>query len=304
MEHRLQLARRARNSLKHIGGRGLLLQRFAQLVEQAGILDRDHRLVSEVRHQLDLFVGERPHLLAVDGDRADQLVVLEHGHGDERARAGELGDGGACVRLFRHEVGNVDHPFRFDDPAQGRSIEPNPRVAPPQLFERARSAMHCDKPELASFKQCEIAELGLADAYRVRQHGLEHRLQLARRARDDLEHLGGRGLLLARLVQLALQPGGALACEVCAARSARPWPGCRCPRFAAFGHALVTCPIAPATMKETIAAPTITARARNRTGPAAPAGGVMRSQRRMGSNPGSARWVKAAAMLADFRERV
>ena len=39
----------------------------------------------------------------------------------------------------------------------------------------------------------------------------------------------------------------------------RPWPGRRCPRFAAFGHALVTCPIAPATMKETIAAPTITA---------------------------------------------
>ena len=29
-------------------------------------------------HQLDLLVGERANLLAVDGDRADQLIVLEH----------------------------------------------------------------------------------------------------------------------------------------------------------------------------------------------------------------------------------
>ena len=52
-------------------------------------------------------------------------------------------------------------------------------------------------------QQIQGAELGLADARRVRQHGLEHRLQLAGRARDDLQHLGGRGLLLQRLGQLA-----------------------------------------------------------------------------------------------------
>ena len=68
-------------------GRGLLLQRFgeivgalAQLVEQPRVLDGDHRLRGEVRHQLDLLVGERPHLLAIDADGADQLVVLEHRH--------------------------------------------------------------------------------------------------------------------------------------------------------------------------------------------------------------------------------
>ena len=31
-------------------------------------------------HQLDLLVGERPHFLAVDGDGADQLAVLQHRH--------------------------------------------------------------------------------------------------------------------------------------------------------------------------------------------------------------------------------
>ena len=49
-------------------GGGLLLQRFAQLVEQPGVLDGDDRLAGEVLHQLDLLVGERANLLAVDGN--------------------------------------------------------------------------------------------------------------------------------------------------------------------------------------------------------------------------------------------
>ena len=66
LEHRLQLARRARDHAQHLGGRGLLLQRLGQLararlhlVEQPHVLDRDHRLVGEGGHQLDLLVGER-----------------------------------------------------------------------------------------------------------------------------------------------------------------------------------------------------------------------------------------------------
>src|SRR5262249_25462527 len=42
----------------------------------------------------------------------------------------------------------------------------------------------------------EIAEFGPADAHRVRQNGLEHGLEFARRAGDDLQHLGRCGLLL------------------------------------------------------------------------------------------------------------
>ena len=85
LEHRLQLARRAGDDLQHLRGRGLLLQRLgeivgalAQLVEQPRVLDGDDGLGGEVLHQLDLLVGERPYLLAVDGECADQLVVLEH----------------------------------------------------------------------------------------------------------------------------------------------------------------------------------------------------------------------------------
>ena len=53
-------------------------KRFAQLVEQPRVLDGDDGLGGKVRHQLDLLVGEWLHLLAIDGDGADQLVFLEH----------------------------------------------------------------------------------------------------------------------------------------------------------------------------------------------------------------------------------
>ena len=48
-EHRLQIEGRAADDLEHVGGGGLLLQRFAQLVEQAGVLDGDDGLGGEVR---------------------------------------------------------------------------------------------------------------------------------------------------------------------------------------------------------------------------------------------------------------
>jgi hypothetical protein len=59
--------------------------------------------------------------------------------------------------------------------------------------------MRRDGAILSSVVQEKIAELGLADAGCVLQHGLEHRLQTALRAADDLEDLRGRGLLLQRL---------------------------------------------------------------------------------------------------------
>ena len=76
IEHGLQVESRAADDLEHIGGRGLLLQRFAQLVEQPRVLDGDDGLGGEVLHQFDLLVGEWPNLLAIDGDGADQFVVL------------------------------------------------------------------------------------------------------------------------------------------------------------------------------------------------------------------------------------
>jgi hypothetical protein len=66
LEHWLQFTRRAADHLEHIGGGGLLLQRFAQLVKQPRVFDGDDSLVGEILDHFDLLVGEWPHLLAVE----------------------------------------------------------------------------------------------------------------------------------------------------------------------------------------------------------------------------------------------
>ena len=51
IEHRLQVKGRAADDLEHVGGGRLLLQRFAQFVEQAGVLDGDDGLGGEIAQQ-------------------------------------------------------------------------------------------------------------------------------------------------------------------------------------------------------------------------------------------------------------
>src|SRR5215510_9749696 len=59
----------------------------------------------------------------------------------------------------------------------------------PQFGERRRQIVHRDGAVSIAFLQPQHPEFGLADAHRIRLYGLEHRPQLAWRARDDLQHL-------------------------------------------------------------------------------------------------------------------
>ena len=199
LEYRLQLAGRAGDDLQHFGGRGLLLQRLgeivgalAQLVEQPRVLDGDDGLGGEVLHQLDLLVGERPDFLAEDGDGADQLIVLEHRHVEQ-----------ACDRR-RSEPVQRWAPDRPDRPHSRQCGPPAwSRMMRVQAASRRRIGSAGSRrrysanaagasrawPQLrnASPSRSDMtAELGLADAGRILQHGLEHRLQFAWRAGDDL----------------------------------------------------------------------------------------------------------------------
>ena len=63
VEYRLNVRRRAADDAEHLGRCRLMLQRFAQfrialldLLEQADILDGDHRLIGESFKQRDLFI--------------------------------------------------------------------------------------------------------------------------------------------------------------------------------------------------------------------------------------------------------
>src|SRR6266571_2150310 len=118
-----QLSWRAADDAQHLGGRRLLLQRLAQivsalpqLVEQPRVLNGDDCLAPKASQQLDLFLGERPHLRAVDADLANELVLLQHGHVEHGASASNLEEGkpmriGNVTRLVP-DVGNLNSLFR------------------------------------------------------------------------------------------------------------------------------------------------------------------------------------------------
>jgi hypothetical protein len=62
---------------------------------------------------------------------------------------------------------------------------------------RRRIVRRSDTKDLSS-AEIHVSERSLANAHRVREYGLEDRLQLPGRRRDDLQHLRGRRLLLSR----------------------------------------------------------------------------------------------------------
>jgi hypothetical protein len=197
-----------------------LLQRFRQvpraclhLVEQPRILDCDHRLVGEVLHQLDLLAGERPDLLAVDADHPDQLALLEHRHRNEGAGTAEVHGRDAHrvagrVRRLGFAVVEVNHLFRSSYSAD-RGVWAGTNEWILSAFARICywDAVQRNRAETVALAQPQDTELGFAKAGSLRQYGLQYRLEVARRARDDLEHLRGRRLLLQRLGQLLFQLG-------------------------------------------------------------------------------------------------
>ena len=67
--------------------------------------------------QLDLLVGERADLLAVNADGADQLVVLEHRHDKQRfaRRRARQRTSADRVRCTARHVGDVDDLLRLHD---------------------------------------------------------------------------------------------------------------------------------------------------------------------------------------------
>ena len=186
---------------------------FAQLVEQAGVLDGDDGLGGEVRDQLDLLVGERPDLLAVDDDGADQLVVLEHRTADQwsaRRRSAAATRQRIPFDAYCSDVAiSTSASLRATrpsgrSPGRGRTTAPLRRL----LDKGRRRIVHAQPRGMQSPRQTEqCTELGLADT-RSRSPawpGTPARSSPGELA-DDLQHLGGRGLLLQRLVARACAP--------------------------------------------------------------------------------------------------
>src|SRR3974390_1080799 len=180
VEYRLELAGRRTNDPEPLARCGLLLQRLAQIigawaqfVEQPRVLDGDHGLGGEILQQLDLLVGEGAHLLAVDGDGADQFVFLEHWYGENGASTSLLDQANRPrlafdVALLHPEVGNVLQLLCRDHAAEKiAGAEMDYWFAPPQVSVCGRCAMRCADAEVIPLAQPEIAKFGVADSYSI-----------------------------------------------------------------------------------------------------------------------------------------
>ena len=92
VEDRLDIGGRTRNDLEHFGGGGLLVEQFGEftfarvkLLEEAHVLDRDHRLVREGLHELDLRGSEWLHLASAAPDDSDWHAVADDGDAQIRS---------------------------------------------------------------------------------------------------------------------------------------------------------------------------------------------------------------------------
>ena len=199
-KYRLEIERRAANDLKHFRGGRLLLQRFAELVEQAGILDGDDGLVGKVLDQLDLLVGKGPDFLPVYGERADQFVLFKHRHQQTRAYSSKF-DGGdmrsrISVALLRHQR----RERRLWSPPCDRQEFPDRNESQQAslacLGKRRWRVKRRNEAQTVAIPAIDIAELGVTDADGILQHAGKYRLEIAGRAGNDLQHFRGGRLLL------------------------------------------------------------------------------------------------------------
>ena len=140
-----------------------------------------------------------------------RLARLEHRHVDDCAGTGEVGDGddrwiALKVRRLRPKIVGVRYLLGPGDMSKTRLGMRAERLAKTNISIRRRYVVECDVAKCVSIVQAQGAELGVAEPCCVRQHGLEHGLELAGRTGDDAQHLGRGGLLLQRFAQLVEQP--------------------------------------------------------------------------------------------------
>jgi hypothetical protein len=104
VQYRRKIERRSADDLQHLRGRCLLLQGLGQVgravaevggalpqfVQQPRILDRNHCLIRERRHQIDLTLRERFHSGTRESDDADRFALTHKRHSNHRTTAGNF----------------------------------------------------------------------------------------------------------------------------------------------------------------------------------------------------------------------
>jgi hypothetical protein len=116
-KHRLEIAGRAGDDLQHFRCRGLLLQRFGEIVsaltqlgEQSRILDGDDGLVGENGDQFGLLVGKWVWLSAGKREDTDRRSVAQEWHGEGTSMSCQFLSARRSVFGIGQHVRNTDCP--------------------------------------------------------------------------------------------------------------------------------------------------------------------------------------------------
>ena len=194
------------NHLEHVGGRGLLLERFAQLVEQPRVLDGDDRLVGKGRHQIDLLRCKWLRHGFIDEDHPYDDSLAQERDAERSPVAAQLLSLAPGIVRVRQHIGNLNHPgLQRGSPGDTAAIHRDlqgQEIIPDSRMHVGRMAEAGDEAEKFAFALEQPGMIRLAQPRRRLDQGIEHGLQIEGRAADHLEHVGGGGLLLQRFGEL------------------------------------------------------------------------------------------------------
>src|SRR6516165_7677766 len=210
LQNRFQIERRPADHLEHVGGGGLLLERFSEvarahlyLVEQPHVLDRDQRLVGESGDELDLPVRERLDVIALETDDGDHYAVAQQ-------RSPEHGALPADLLGLQHVVLGISQAIRQVNRFSLNRGSADQRAAS-RCYRMLKEVFDIVGPDVVGphqvvFAVLQLEEKGmfrLAQARRCLQDCINDWLQLVGRARDDVQHVADRRLIFERFLHLA-----------------------------------------------------------------------------------------------------
>jgi hypothetical protein len=193
LEHGLEVEGRAADRLEHFAGRRLLLQALGEvavanlaLLQQAGIVDGDHRLVGEALEELDPPVGERRRLASEYHDRPDGVAVPQHRHrqgAPEAGRARRLHQ--AVLGMARH-VGDVNRAEREDGAGADHVPAGRRRKRATQGVRELGTGLDVGRQvKKRPVERQDPSVQAIAEPHRPLGDHVEHGLRVGGRARDD-----------------------------------------------------------------------------------------------------------------------
>src|SRR5215831_8487092 len=208
LKDRREVPGRAVDYPQHLGSGSLLLQRLARLGQEPRVLHCDHCLRREALKERNLLVGERAHLAARGGYITEQDAVLAQRYGQKCAGAAELdrrpGPTGTLDRVLGspgRQISDMEEPFTAGQLLQ-RIARDNREPATQNVDERFPMAASGSSAKILTIEGHQRAVSGVAEAVCLLQDCVEHRGEIAGRGIDDLQYLGGGGLLFQCLARL------------------------------------------------------------------------------------------------------